>query len=133
MREAVVHGGPPLTVQIVDSPVPEPNADEVLIKVAYSGSNPKDWKFPFYSKKDANSGDDIAGYVSKVGKDVYEFREGDKVAAFHVMYGRAGSFAEYAITPAHTTFHLPESVPLAEVRLQPLTLWTILKHECIDF
>lgn len=115
MKEAIVHGGESLTVQIIDSPIPEPKADEVLIKVVFCGSNPKDWKYPFYSKKSANSGDDIAGYVEKVGKDVYEFQKGQKVAAFHVMYGPAGSFAEYSIAPAHTTFHLPESVSLAEV------------------
>ena len=115
MKEAIIHGGESLTVQIVDSPIPEPTADEVLIKVAYSGSNPKDWKYPFYSKKPTNSGDDIVGYIEKVGKDVYEFQKGQKVAAFHVMYSPAGSFAEYCIAPTNTTFHLPESVSLAEV------------------
>jgi len=41
MKEAIVQTD--LSVQIVDSPVPTPNADQVLIKVAVSGSNPKDW------------------------------------------------------------------------------------------
>lgn len=63
-----------------------------------------------------NSGDDIAGYVEKVGKGVYEFKKGDRVAAFHQMVTPHGSFAEYAIAPAHTTFHLAENVSLEEVR-----------------
>lgn len=41
MKEAVVH--PEFNVEIVDSPIPEPNDDQVLIKVVVSGSNPKDW------------------------------------------------------------------------------------------
>jgi NADPH:quinone reductase-like Zn-dependent oxidoreductase len=41
MKEAIVHKG--VTVEIVDSPVPTPNADQVLIKVVVSGTNPKDW------------------------------------------------------------------------------------------
>jgi NADPH:quinone reductase-like Zn-dependent oxidoreductase len=41
MKEAIVHKG--VTVEIVDSPVPSPNADQVLIKVVVSGTNPKDW------------------------------------------------------------------------------------------
>lgn len=30
-------------VEIVDASIPEPDAGDVLIKVAVSGSNPKDW------------------------------------------------------------------------------------------
>ncbi|KAK9428917.1 hypothetical protein V1505DRAFT_357337 [Lipomyces doorenjongii] len=41
MKEAIVQTG--LSVQIVDSPVRTPNADQILIKVAVSDSNPKDW------------------------------------------------------------------------------------------
>jgi NADPH:quinone reductase-like Zn-dependent oxidoreductase len=41
MKEAIVHKG--ATVEIVNSPVPTPNADQVLIKVVVSGTNPKDW------------------------------------------------------------------------------------------
>lgn len=41
MKEAIVHPG--VQVEIVDSTIPEPNDDQVLIKVVVSGSNPKDW------------------------------------------------------------------------------------------
>jgi NADPH:quinone reductase-like Zn-dependent oxidoreductase len=53
-----------------------------------------------------NAGDDIAGYVEEVGSAVTEFKKGDRVAAFHVMTEPSGSYAEYAIAPAHTTFHI---------------------------
>jgi NADPH2:quinone reductase len=43
-REAIVHTD--LTVQIVDSPIPEPKEKDVVIKVVVSGMNPKDWKIP---------------------------------------------------------------------------------------
>ncbi|KAI4238451.1 MAG: hypothetical protein LQ352_007871 [Teloschistes flavicans] len=78
MKEAIVQ--PDLTVKIVDSPIPVPNDDQVLIMVVVSGSNPKDWKLPNWSKKPANSGDDIAGIVHQVGRNVYEFKKGDRVA-----------------------------------------------------
>lgn len=42
MKEAIVSKGP--KVNIHEVPIPRPNADQVLIKVVYSGSNPKDWK-----------------------------------------------------------------------------------------
>jgi hypothetical protein len=44
MKEALVTTGP--KVNIVDTPIPKAGADQVVIKVVYSGSNPKDWKVP---------------------------------------------------------------------------------------
>lgn len=95
-------------MQIVDSPIPEPGEDQVLIKVVVSGSNPKDWKLPEWTGKVLNQGDDIAGVVEKVGPNVTEFKPGDRVAAFHEMMAPHGSYAEYAIAWSHTTFHIPE-------------------------
>lgn len=41
MKEAVVGKGP--KVQIIDSPIPKPGPGQIVTKVVYSGSNPKDW------------------------------------------------------------------------------------------
>jgi hypothetical protein len=41
MKEAIIHAGP--KVEIRDVPIPEPGPRQVVIKVVYSGSNPKDW------------------------------------------------------------------------------------------
>ena len=41
---AVRFGG--LKVNIVDTAIPKAGPDQVVIKVVYSGSNPKDWKVP---------------------------------------------------------------------------------------
>lgn len=85
MKEAINLLGP--AVKIVDSPIPVPNNDQVLIKVIVSGSNPKDWKLPEFvasgkfdsdilreAKDGLNQGDDIAGIVEKVGSNVVEFK-----------------------------------------------------------
>ena len=55
-----------------------------------------------------NQGDDISGIVHAVGANVSEFRPGDRVAAFHEMMKPGGSYAEYALSWACTTFRLPE-------------------------
>lgn len=112
MKEAIVARGPKVTIH--DVPIPKPNADQVLIKVVYSGSNPKDWKVPS-AFKPHNSGDDISGIVEEVGENVVEFKKGDRVAAFHEMVKEHGSFAEYSIAWAHTTFHLPKKTSFEEV------------------
>ena len=48
MKTVIVYPGP--KVEIVDSPIPKPGPDQVVIKVIVSGSNPKDWYvLPFLS------------------------------------------------------------------------------------
>lgn len=45
MKEVIVH--PSIeTIEIIESPIPEPHDDEVVIKVIVAGTNPKDWKIP---------------------------------------------------------------------------------------
>lgn len=61
-------------------------------------------------KPPANQGDDISGIVHEVGEGVSEFKKGDRVAAFHEMMSPHGSYAEYALSWAHTTFPLPPNV-----------------------
>lgn len=96
-------------VRVEDVPIPKPNDDQVLIKVVVSGSNPKDWKAPFWLNDENHQGDDIAGIVHEVGVNVTEFKPGDRVAAFHQMRTPHGSYAEYAIAWQHTTFHIPKT------------------------
>lgn len=91
MKNAIVAKGPKVTIN--DVPIPKPGPNQVLIKVVYSGSNPKDWKRPEYFEPH-NSGDDIAGTVEAAGENVVEFKKGDRVAAFHEMMAPHGSFAE---------------------------------------
>lgn len=122
MKEAVVSKGP--TVQIIDSPIPKAEADQVVIKVVVSGSNPKDWKLPLWMGTTLNQGDDIAGIVHEVGENVYEFKPGDRVAAFHEMTTPGGSYAEYAVAWQHTTFHIPKHTTFEEAAAIPLAAMT---------
>ena len=119
MKEAIVHEGP--RVEIVDSPIPKAGPSQVVTKVHVSGSNPKDWKYPEWTKKSINWGDDIAGVIHEVGEDVFEFKPGDRVAAFHTMKTPHGSYAEYAVSEAYTTFHIPRKTSFEG-------MWT---HPCV--
>jgi len=75
-------------------------------------------------KSDHNSGDDIAGTVHSVGKNVVDFRPGDRVAAFHEMMKPGGSFAEYAVAWAASTFHIPAQTSFEEAATLPLAAMT---------
>ncbi len=68
----------------------------------------QDWKRGDSGSKPINQGDDIAGVVHAVGANVTEFRPGDRIAAFHEMMAPGGSYAEYAVSWQHATFHLPK-------------------------
>lgn len=122
MKEAICRLGP--SVEIHDVPVPQPGDDEVQIKVIVSGTNPKDWKMAEWGLGERNEGDDIAGVVTQVGSKVVEFKPGDRVAAFHRIRTPHGSYAEYAIAPAHTTFHIPSHTSFEEAATIPLAAMT---------
>ena len=85
-----------------------------------------------YSDRPSNSGDDIAGVVEAVGRKVVGFRKGDRVAAFHQMRAPHGSFAEYAIAPARTTFHLPDRTSFEEVSCQERLIVMTLEYSPHD-
>ncbi len=48
--------------------------------------------------------------MKSVGSSVFEYKAGDRVAAFHRMGDPLGAFAEYATAPATTTFPLPPNI-----------------------
>lgn len=123
MKEAIIRKGP--KVDIVDSPIPKAGKGQVVIKVVYSGSNPKDWKCPEWQPdKEINHGDDVAGTIYEVGEGVSEFKKGDRVTAFHEMFAPGGSYAEYAVAWAHTTAYLPAHISFKEGAALPLAALT---------
>ena len=127
MKEAIVSAGP--KVHIVDSPIPIPEPDQVVIKVVVSGSNPNDWKMPLPTMgKSWNPGDDIAGVVHSVGSNVVEFKRGDRVAAFHEISAPGGSYAEYAVSWDHTTFHIPKKTTFEGQRQSCLRIFHTNSH-----
>ncbi|EXJ79386.1 hypothetical protein A1O3_08888 [Capronia epimyces CBS 606.96] len=124
MLEALVFS--PLRVTVHRTTIPQPRENEVLIQVAVAGTNPKDWKVPFWRERDngTNQGDDMAGVVAAVGAAVTQFKPGDRVAAFHQMMTPAGSYAEYALAADHATFHLPPHVSFEAAATIPLAAMT---------
>ncbi|CCX06139.1 Similar to Protein TOXD; acc. no. P54006 [Pyronema omphalodes CBS 100304] len=123
MKEVIVRANP-LRTEIIESPMPTPAADEVVIKVVVTDSNPKDWKYAVLFGTECNAGDDIAGFIEAVGENVYEFKKGDRVAAFHVMGAPYGSYGEYSVAPAHTTWHIPKTTSFEEASTFPLAAMT---------
>lgn len=66
----------------------------------------------------------MSGIVEAVGSEVFEFKPGDRVAGFHRMLAPHGTYAEYTIVRAATTFHLPPNISFESGASLPLAFMT---------
>ncbi len=141
MKAAVYHG-PNQPLKVEEWPTPTINSNEVLLKVAACGICHTDLHYidhgvPTFKKPPLILGHEPSGIVAQVGKDVKNFKEGDRVLLPAVLtcgtceYCRAGrenicttmtmfgnnvdgAYAEYVAAPGKDIFHLPNEIPLEE-------------------
>jgi NADPH:quinone reductase-like Zn-dependent oxidoreductase len=119
--------GSPNVVKLENVEKPVPNENQVLIKVQASSLNAFDsyvirdsWLgrliFGLRKPRDTRLGQDVAGQVEAVGKNVTQFKPGDEVFGIS-----RGALAEYACTleralaakPPNVSFEQAASLPLA--------------------
>jgi NADPH2:quinone reductase len=101
--------GGPEAMELVELPVPQPKANEAVVKLAASGVNFIDvyvregrYKAPLPFVL----GQEGAGTVTAVGVDVKSVKVGDRVAWTSVL----GSYAEYVAVPADRLVPIPQGV-----------------------
>lgn len=117
------------------APRPEPQADEVLVRVHAAGINPADWKIRQGYLKDKFPfpfplilGYDLAGVVEAVGTQVAEWEPGNEVFAM-LPLNQLGAYAEYVTVPAALLASKPLSLDFAIAAGIPsiaLTAWQAL-------
>ena len=101
--------GPADNLHLVDIPIPEPKADEVLIKVEIAGIIFADTQMRRGDYVNLPSlpfipGREVAGIVEKVGRAVKEFQPGMRVtASMHT-----GGYAQYATAQEKDVVTLPD-------------------------
>lgn len=105
---------------------PEPEADEVLIKIQAAAVNPIDWKLRYGYLKEKLSfefpivlGWDAAGIVEKVGEDVDAFQKGDRVFVRPELSNR-GTYAEYTTAKEELVAKMPDNINFKEAAAVPL-------------
>lgn len=113
----ITETGPPDVIQYADLPTPEPGPTEVLVKVGAVAVNPIDTyirsgavaipiEFPYII------GCDLAGTVEKCGSSVSLFTPGDRVwGSNQGLFGRRGTFAEYAAVDEKWLYKTPPDQP----------------------
>ncbi len=136
MKAAVLHeyGGPEV-LKYEDAPRPEPQDDEVLVRVMAAGVNPVDAyvRQGMLSKRGLDQrpmviGYDIAGVVEKTGAKVKTFKAGDAVYAYLPIM-RGGGYAEFAIAKEGEMSLKPKKIDFEKAAAVPLagtTAWQAL-------
>jgi NADPH:quinone reductase len=101
--------GGPEAMELVDLPVPQPKANEAVVRLSASGVNFIDVYIRegrYKSVPPFVPGQEGAGVVNAVGTDVTSVKNGDRVA----WIGMMGSYAEYAAVPADRLVPIPDGV-----------------------
>jgi NADPH:quinone reductase-like Zn-dependent oxidoreductase len=128
------YGGPD-ELAFESVPVPEPGADELLVRVRAASLNMADWHLmtgePWLVRptlglrrpRTATFGSDVAGVVEAVGSDVTGFSVGDRV------FGNSGhAFAEVAPLPVARAAHVPEGLTFEVAAALPVAGVTALQR-----
>jgi len=116
MRAIRIHAyGNSTQMKLEETPRPAIRGDEALVRIRAAGVNPVDWKIREGFLKDVmreslpmTLGQDFAGDIVEVGKDLRGFTVGDKVFGF-----AAGAYAEFATLSSRNLVRMPKSIGYA--------------------
>ena len=118
-------GGADVLRQVVKS-IPQPNRNEVLIKISYAGVNRPDvlQRAGSYLPPPGASelpGLEASGTIIDIGENVTDWNMGDEVCA--LLPG--GGYAEYAVTQASHCLPVPKGMNLKQAAALPETFFTV--------
>jgi NADPH2:quinone reductase len=117
--------GGPETLVLREMPDPEPGPDEVRVAVRACGVNFPDFlviqdKYQFRPERPFAPGAEIAGVIEAVGRDVTNYKPGDRVIGSLL----SGGMAEKAVLPAAKCLAMPDAMPFDEAAAFILTYAT---------
>lgn len=126
------YGGPE-GAQLMDVPAPVPGPRDILVNVRAAGLNPVDFKFRqgklraiYRPKLPYVLGNEFAGEIAAVGRDVRRFRVGDRVFV-RVEKDHAGAFAEQACVDEDVAALMPQELDFTAAAAVPLAALTALQ------
>src|SRR2546426_749185 len=118
--------GGPEVLKLPERPVPQPEAPEILVKVAAAGVNRPDvlqrsGNYPVPPDASDLPGLEIAGEVVAKGSAVTLWKIGDRVCAL----AHGGGYAEYCTVPEVQALPVPKGLSLIEAASLPETCFTV--------
>lgn len=112
-------------LQMKNIKAPEPNFDEVLVKVSHIGISPYDclsrvggWVHD-HIKLPTILGWEISGTI-EVAPNASKFKVGDKVCGLINFPGRGSAYSEYLLAKEGELVHVPEAISLESAAAIPL-------------
>jgi NADPH:quinone reductase-like Zn-dependent oxidoreductase len=130
-------------LHLEEVPVPQIQANEVLIQTKAIGINPVDsflrqhaemmqpFLLPAPGQDTFILGWDVSGIVTEVGAGVNQFKKGDEVFGMINFKGQGKTYAEYVAAPANQLATKPSNISHAEAAaasLAAITAWQSLVH-----
>lgn len=133
MKAIIMNGtGGPDVLELRDEPIPEINANDVLIKVKIAGVNRPDvlqrlGAYPPPKDASPHLGLEVSGTIEAVGENVTRWKLGDEVIALTP----GGGYAEYVTVDEGSVLTKPKSLSWQEAAAMPETVFTVW-HNVIE-
>jgi tumor protein p53-inducible protein 3 len=120
MFQIVINNDPNFTLEWLETEIPEIDQDQVLIKTVAVGVNRADLlqrkgMYPPPKGFSEILGIELSGTIEKLGKNVKEFKLGDKVAGLV----NAGAYAEYVVAHKNHIFQIPNNLSFEQAAAIP--------------
>jgi NADPH:quinone reductase-like Zn-dependent oxidoreductase len=131
----IKYGGPEILF-LEEVEFPELKDGHLIVKIFANSANPADWHIlrgkPFFARftfglfkpKEKILGADFAGIVEQVGKNVDQFKVGDKVFGESLT---GGVFAEYACVAENICAKMPDGTKFSDMACLPIAGLTALQ------
>ncbi|MGX1793615.1 quinone oxidoreductase family protein [Microbacterium sp. NPDC055312] len=132
MMRAYARGADPADAAMIGHalvPVPEIDADELLVRVQAVGVGTHDAVFlPHDGVRPYPIGMEGAGVVAQVGAAVSGYAVGDRIAFVSQMHPKGGTWAEYAVVrPADLILRIPAGLTAAQAAAVPVAGGTAMR------
>ena len=114
---------------LTEIPIPEIDSSEILVQVKAIGVGIQDgYFFPEKIQFPYPIGMEGSGLIHKVGKDIVDFKEGDRVAFVGVKEPKGGSYAEYMVLGGKSLIvPFPSKMSFIEAAAIPVSGNTMIK------
>lgn len=131
-------GGPEVLTYVQNAPIPQPEKNQVQVRVVCAGMNPVDWKIvdgrlqqrvKHQMQNGIIPGWDFCGIITKVGPDVSDYSVGDAVYGYvrKPTIANNGTYAEYLVCDIDAIASAPGNLSRAQAAAIPLSALTAVQ------
>lgn len=124
----ITKSGGPEVLQLLETPIPKPDKNQVLIKVKAAGVNRSDVitrkKTDTYGTGSSGTlipGLEVSGEIVEIGSAVKNIKIGDQVCALIA----SGGYAEYVVAESTHCLSIPDGISVTDAAAIPETVFTV--------